>query len=299
MKTVRHRIIVILLALSCFALPAAWGAERGALFKVQGSGHTMYLFGTMHVGLPAFYPLEPRIAKAVAGASTLGLEIDGGSDPAAMAEAMRRHGMLAPGSALYQKMTPQFRQRLDAVLGRAGIPPGYAGAVRPWMVAVLLALAEYGALGYDPKLAVDAHLEQLARAGGVPVTALETVDGQLALFGRLSDAEQLQFLEEAVELVETGEQAEEVRQIAAAWAGADQAGLDAIAHRIETDTTLSGRFMREVLLDERNVAMAGKLARLLAQKDNSVAAVGVLHLVGTRSVPKLLQERGITVERVY
>jgi uncharacterized protein YbaP (TraB family) len=299
MKTVRHRIIVILLALSCFALPAAWGAERGALFKVQGSGHTMYLFGTMHVGVPAFYPLEPRIAQAVAGASTLVLEIDNDSDPAAMADAMRRHGMLAPGSALYEKMTPRFRQRLDAVLGRAGIPPAAAGAVRPWLVAVMLALAEYGALGYDPALAVDAHLAQLARDSGVPVAALETVDGQLALFGRLSDAEQLVFLEETVDLIEKGEQREEVRQIAAAWAGADQAALDAVAHRIETDTTLSGRFMQKVLLEERNAGMAAKLAQLLAQKDNSVAAVGVLHLVGTRSVPKLLQERGITVERVY
>lgn len=299
MKSLRHRIIVILLALSCFALPAAWGAERGALFKVQGSGHTMYLFGTMHVGLAAFYPLEPRIAQAVAGASTLVLEIDNGSDPVAMGEAVRRHGMLAPGSALYQTMTPRFRQRLDAVLGRAGVSPAAAFAFRPWMVAVLLALAEYGALGYNPELAVDAHLAQLARDSGVPIAALETVDGQLALFGRLSDAEQLVFLEETVDLIEKGGQGEEVRQIAAAWASADQAALDAVARRIESDTTLSGRFMRKVLLDERNAAMAAKLAQLLAQKDNSVAAVGVLHLVGTQSVPKLLRERGIVVERVY
>ena len=45
--------------------------------------------------------------------------------------------------------------------------------------------------------------------------------------------------------------------------------------------------------------MADKLAQMLAQKNNSVAAVGVLHLVGKTSVPALLRARGMTVERVY
>ena len=85
----RRQIIVILLSLFCFALPSAWGADRGALFKVSANGHTMYLFGTMHVGVPEFYPLEPRIAQAVAGASTLALEIDAGRDPAGDGEGDR------------------------------------------------------------------------------------------------------------------------------------------------------------------------------------------------------------------
>jgi uncharacterized protein len=71
----RRPIIVVFLSLLMLALPSAWAAERGALFKVSGSGHTMYLFGTMHVGLPEFYPLEPRIATAVQNASALALEV--------------------------------------------------------------------------------------------------------------------------------------------------------------------------------------------------------------------------------
>ena len=295
----RRQIIVILLSLFCFALPSAWGADRGALFKVSANGHTMYLFGTIHVGAPAFYPLEPRIAKAVAGASTLALEIDLARDPAAMSEALKKHGMLAPGPTLYQRMTPELAARLRKELARVGFDPAMVANMQPWLAATLLTLGEFGAQGYRPHLAVDLHLAELARERGVPVTELETIDSQLSLFSSVSEAEQLRFLEEAVLLSEQGKQASEAREAVEAWATANQAGLDAIARRIEEDQTSGGRFMREVVLNQRNVTMADKLARLLAQKNNSVAAVGVLHLVGKTSVPALLRARGMAVERVY
>lgn len=295
----RRQIIVILLSLFCFALPSAWGADRGALFKVSANGHTMYLFGTMHVGVPAFYPLEPRIEQAVAGASALALEIDSRRDPAAMAEAVGKHGMNAPGVSLYDQMAPEFRGRLVKVMGRAGVDAGAVAGLKPWLVVMMLALSEYGAQGYSPDLAVDLHLAQLAREKGVPVMELESVDSQLSLFSGMPLAQQFRLLEEVVAMIEQGEQAAEVRQVIAAWSGADKAGLDAIARRIEEDQTVSGRFLQKVLLEERNVTMAEKLAQLLAQKNNSVAAVGVLHLVGKASVPALLRARGMAVERVY
>lgn len=295
----RRQIIVTLLGLLCFALAPAWGADRGALFKVSAKGHTMYLFGTMHVGVPGFYPLEPRIEQAVAGASTLALEIDTARDPAMLAKAMGQHGLSAAGSSLYDEMTPALRARLEKVLGRAGIDATAVAGFRPWLVATMLALSEYAAQGYRPDLAVDLHLAQLARANGVPVIELESVESQLALFGRMTHSVQLRFLEEVVAMIEQGRQAAEVRQVVEAWSGADQANLDAIARRIEEDTTVSGQFLKKVLLEERNVGMADKLARLLAQKNNSVAAVGVLHLIGPTSVPALLRARGMAVERVY
>jgi uncharacterized protein YbaP (TraB family) len=57
--------------------------------------------------------------------------------------------------------------------------------------------------------------------------------------------------------------------------------------------------VNEVLLKERNAALADKLARLLGSENRTVAAIGILHLLGTDGVPALLQARGISVERVY
>ena len=294
----RRQIIVVFLSLFWLILAPAFGADRGALFKVAAHGHTMYLFGTMHVGQPGFYPLETRIAAAVAEASTLALEIDPAGDPAVMAQALQAYGMAAPGAA-QDDMTPVLRARLGKALGKAGIDSAAVVRFKPWLVATMLAMAEYASQGYRADLSVDAHLAQLARSSGVPVIALESPGSQMSLFNRLSDAEQLRFLEESIDVLESGKQRAEVQQIVDAWRSADRASLDRIAERAASDTTISGRFVKKVLLDERNVALADKLAALLKQQDKSVAAIGVLHLIGTNSVPALLSARGVKVERVY
>ena len=294
----RRQIIVVFLSLLCLATGAAFGADRGALFKVSGSGHTMYLFGTMHVGQPGFYPLEPRIADAVKNASTLALEIDPTDDPAAVAGALQAYGVAAPGTGIEQ-MTPTLKARLDKALAKAGIEPAVVARFKPWLVATVLALAEYASQGYRADLSVDAHLAQLAHASKVPVIALESAASQMGLFSRLSGPEQLRFLEETIDLIESGKQDAEVRQIVEAWRTADKAAFDAIAERTASDTSVSGKFVKTVLLDERNVVIADKLAGLLQRVDHSVAAIGVLHLVGSKSVPALMKARGLSVERVY
>jgi len=70
----RRQIIVMFCGLFLLPLPAAFAEvppvaqNRGALFRVQDAGHTLYLFGTIHVGAPDFYPLEPTVTQALEGA---------------------------------------------------------------------------------------------------------------------------------------------------------------------------------------------------------------------------------------
>ncbi len=291
----QRQIIVVFLSLLWLVLPPASATDRGALFKVSANGHSMYLFGTMHVGRPDFYPLEPRIAQAVAAAPALALEIDPALPPEVIGQAIRDHAMAVPGFT----MPAPLAARLARVLKKDGIDPATVAPFKPWMVAVILVLQDYAAQGYAPGLAVDAHLSGLARAGKVKVISLESADLHMALFDRLSDAEQLRFLDECISNLETGKARAEIRAIVDAWSTADRKALDALAEKVESDTTLFGRFTREVLLDGRNREMTDKLLQLLAQENNTVAAVGVLHLLGKNSVPVLMRARGVTVERVY
>ncbi len=295
----QRQIIVLILSFAILALQSAWGAERGALFKVSGHGHTMYLFGTMHVGQPAFYPLEPRIAEAVAKASVLALEVDPLGDPAVIAAAMQGQAMLGPQEPGYKGRGKAFAERLERVSTKAGVNLAALERFKPWLIATILGLSDFAALGYQPALAVEIHLSQLARTNKVPVIELESMVGQLSMFNRLSNEEQWQFLEEGVALMETGKQRGDVRQIVDAWAGADKAALEVIAARLESEKGVAARFMQKVMLEERNGPMADKLALLLAKQDNSVAAVGVLHLIGKHSVAAKLGARGLKVERIY
>jgi uncharacterized protein YbaP (TraB family) len=296
----RRQIIVLFLALFWLAFGAAAAPPpRGALFLVTANGHTMHLFGTMHVGLPQFYPLEPRLMEALDKASTLALELDPDQPPATMLAALRAHGMAPAGAASWSALAPARRARLEQLVRQAGLDPAIASTFKPALLAAMLSLSEFEKIGYQAALAADRFLAQRARAAQVRIMELESIDAQLALLDRMPVEQQWRFLDETTGAIESGAQQDEARKVVDAWGSADQQQLDALSERIAVDNSLSGRFTREVLLDGRNDALADKMALLLANEDNTVAAVGVLHLLGKHGVPALLRARGIKVERVY
>ena len=304
----RRQIIVMFCSLFCFAFGPAWAADqaadqkqapnRGALFKVRNGEHALYLFGTIHVGSREFYPLEPRVAGVLKQAPVLALEIDPLGDPQKLARAVQKYGLVGPGAAA-PALSPEWRRRLDALLKQYQIEPQTVAAMKPWLLASLLTVSEFASQGYDAAQAVDAHLAKQAHDRGQKVIELESPEGQMGLFGNLSPAEQLLFLQETIAGIEDKEQAKQAREIAEAWRNADVKALDALAAQAERDDSFSGRFVQKVLLDGRNPALADSMVKLMARENNSVAAIGVLHLIGKGSVPELLRQRGMTVERIY
>ena len=270
-------------------------AERGALFKVSGGGHSLYLFGTMHVGRPDFYPFEKRLDAALAKAPVLALEIDPGIAPEMAARAMQKYALAPSGMTV----PPELAPRLAKALAAQGIPPESFASFKPWLVATILSVNEFIRLGYSQADAVDVRLAELARQRKVKVIELESVDSQMALLNSLSLEQQWDFVDETLTQMATGEAAQEAKKIANAWGTADQKALEAIADKVASDDSVGGKFTREVLLDSRNGALADKIAALMAKDDHSVAAIGVLHLVGKGSVPERLKQKGLTVERVY
>lgn len=301
----RSQIIVMFCGLFLLPLPAALAEaapvaqNRGALFRVQDAGHTLYLFGTIHVGAPDFYPLEPTVMQALEGAGALALEIDPGADPRAALGAVLKYGMEAPGSQVPADCRQTLAPRLAPLLQKYGIAPEAVAPMKPWMLASMLAIGEFSTLGYRSDLAVDNYLSQQAKARKIPVLELESMEGQLALFGAMTPLDQCRFLEDGVASIEDQEQNQEAREIANAWRTADAAAFDKLAAKAATDPSFSAQFVQKVLLDGRNPALADGIAKLLAREKHSLAAIGVLHLVGTKSVPDLLRKKGLKVERVY
>lgn len=303
----RRQIIVMFCSLLLLALGSAQvqaqaqtAPNRGALFKLEQGGHTAYLFGTIHVGAADFYPLEPRVMQALQRATVLALEVDPLGDQAQIVKAVREHGLYAHGRGpASAELPPSYRPRLERLLRRYAIADDAAARMKPWMLASLLTISEFSAQGYDASLAVDAWLSRQAHARNLRVVELESVAGQMALFDRMSMAEQALFLQEGIAAIEEQEQAAQAREIASAWRNADAAALDALARKAAGDGSFSGRFVQKVLLDGRNPALADGVLALLAREKDSLVAIGVLHLVGAGSVPELLKRRGVAVERIY
>jgi uncharacterized protein YbaP (TraB family) len=295
-------IVALFVSLFCLltaGASSASAAERGALFRVSLDGHVMHLFGTLHVGLPEFYPLEPRVVDALSQASTLALEIDPGQPQSELWRALRSHGLLAAGSKDYENMAPARKALLDKLIQQGGLDPSRARTFKPVLLATMLTMAEYTRQGYRSELSSEAWLAQRARAGNTRVIELESLGRQLALLDRLDEPERWRFLDEMMATIESGAQRLEARAMVQAWSTADRDALDRIADRCELDASVSGRFVTQVLLKERNAGLAASLLQLLREEPKTFAAVGVLHLLGKGSVPALLQEQGVQVERIY
>ena len=290
---------VLLLSLLSLATPSAHATDRGALFRLTEGGHVMYLFGTLHVGLPAFYPLEDRLTGALAQSSTLALELDPEQPRADLQDALRTYGMLAPGNPAYDGLPPQQKRRLDRLLQQGGLDAASMLSFKPVLLATMLALGEYTRQGYRSDLSSDAWLAREARRRHVRVLALESLGSQLALLDRVPAPDRWRFLDEMMDTIESGAQRTEAHEVVRAWSTADRDALDRIAEQCETDRSVSGRFVTQVLLKERNVGLADRLLQLLRAEDRTVAAIGVMHLLGTGNVPALMEQSGVTIERIY
>lgn len=315
-----RQIIVIFSSLLCFYLPQVQvqaqerasartsadiqtlqqqirnAPKRGALFKISRAEHTLFLFGTIHIGKPDFYPLEAEVTTALAQASAVALELDPlNAQP--LQQAVQQYGLYPAGAS--QKLPPPLQRRLTALLKKYGMPAAAVTQMKPWMVAVTLTLNEFSAHGYQSGLAVDAYLSGFAQAQKKPLVELETAQDQLALFGKLSLDDQIRFLEETMAGIENNTEAKKIAQLTSLWRDADGAGLDKLAVELAEDPTFSGKFFKRAMLDGRNPALANGMEKLLDSEKNAFAGIGILHLVGTGSVPALLRQRGYTVERIY
>ena len=140
------------------------GSRHGALFKIEQQGHTLYLFGTIHVGAADFYPLEPQLAQLLEQAPVLALEIDPLGDQQALAKVVQRYGMQARGSA-QPSLPAAWRLRLERLLREYHIEASSVAAMKPWLLASVLTISEFSNQGYSTALAVDAYLSQQAHKG--------------------------------------------------------------------------------------------------------------------------------------
>lgn len=311
-----QRIIVILTALLCFYLPVkaavpaptvantppvqvpvAGSRHQGALFRITQAGHTLYLFGTIHVGRAEFFPLEPIVSDALRNASVLALELDP-SRQDKVQTALLRYGIAPAGQS---PLPPPLQTRRAALLQHYRMLPTALDMMQPWLQAAALTVAEFAVNGFDTANSVDGYLtQQFQKADNRrPVRGLETAESQLRLFGQLNTPEQLQFLDDTMHDLEDPASKQRTIAIVDLWRNADVHGLEVLLHEQEADDSFAARFTVDKLLRRRNHGLSDGIGTLLLDNQTSFAAIGILHLVGPEGVPALLRQRGFEIEQLY
>jgi uncharacterized protein YbaP (TraB family) len=267
----------------------AWGEP--ALWKVQGPHATVYLFGTIHVLKPATAWTSPKIDQALKAAGTLYLEIDNADDAAAIQPLVLQYG-LDPAHPLSTKLAPKERAALAATLASLGMREPAFEVMRPWMAGLTLSVLPLVKAGYDPQASVEHVLTTAARAQGKPVKGFETAEQQVRYLAELPPAEEVAFLDSAVDDAAKG--TGEIDAMVAAWAAGDT-GKIAVLMNDDMKTKYPDLYRR--LLVERNQRFASQVADLANGTGVYFVAVGAGHLTGPDSVQSMLAPLKLTAER--
>jgi uncharacterized protein len=272
--------------------------NRGTLYRIRHDGSTAYLFGTIHVGLPAFYPLEREVTQALAGASRLVVELDV-RKPEAFQAALKKHGMYAPGETVARHLSPATLAALSRALEKFDVPYEQVAQLKPWLIANMLVGLDLERNGYQRRHGIELFLLSVAQQQTKPVQELESAEYQLSLYDGMSESEQEQYVQENLAQLNDGDTLKKARALIDAWDGADGKAVEDMLRASREEKTLSSDFLQRVLLDKRNPDMASKIESYLHDKETTFVGVGLLHLVGENGVPSLLRRRGYAVEKLY
>jgi uncharacterized protein YbaP (TraB family) len=282
-----------LLAAAPAAQPAATAPHgHPAMWKLADKDTTIYLFGTFHLLPQGRDWRTPTFDKALASSDELVMEIGNIDDTNAVAQAMLKLGMKPGLSPIAERVPPEKKAALKAMITDSGVPEQVLDSMKTWAAALMLSGVTYQRLHLDPNAGVERTLETPWKQSGKPVEGLETAEQQFGFFDHLSEEAQRAFLVAVLESPQDLQK--EFQAMLQAWMNGD---VDGIARTFDDETQLSPE-LRKTLMADRNAHWADWLKARLEKPGTVFVAVGAGHLAGKDSVENILAAKGLKVTRV-
>lgn len=274
--------------------PALAMAEppRALLWKVSHGAHSGYLLGSIHVAKPEFYPLPAAVNQAFEQAGVLAVEVDT-SDPQAT-QKMLPFITWGAGEQLEQHLSRETWEQLTALVGDN---VAQFQSLKPAIVASALLINVFGQLGYSPADGIDLHFMQRAKAAQKPVIELESAEFQARLLGSISDADGDALLRQTLASMKNGEAQKEIEQMVASWRAGDAVALGKLLQESSAKDAGSKK-LHALLFDQRNPAMAQKIADLVKRGKKPFVVVGAGHMADSQNILTLLRKQGFQIRQV-
>lgn len=257
-----------------------------ALWKVDGrGGEKAWLFGTIHSSNKPLAWQTPAIMRAISQSDTIMVEVANLADEADVAATFARLAKNEGQPPLSQRIAPNERAALAALLRKAGYDDSDFAAMDTWAAALTLARSDAD----DDEIRNGVDRAVVAAAAGRRIVELEGAKLQLGLFDALPEADQRDLLTAVV-----AEASRPERDLAAFWRAGDMTAIEKETRR----GLLADPELREALFIRRNRAWAGRIIAQMKSGHLPFVAAGAAHMAGAQGVPAMLAERGYTVTRV-
>jgi uncharacterized protein YbaP (TraB family) len=283
----------------CLVANATASEDRAFFWKVESETATVYMLGSIHFADESFYPLREEIARAFRVSNYLVVELDAES---ISADEYRRQvaeqGSYSGTDTIKNHVSRDTFQKLGEYLKKTGVPIKVVEKQKPGMLVLTLTALEAMRLGLDPKLGIDLHFLNQARAGRVgrkkTVLELETLEGQLAIFMNFPEGELL--LKEAFYSMDESEKF--LEEMLTAWKQGDEKKMNGLLFEEAIKDYPGFATIYESLFYKRNKKMTSAIKRYLKQKGTYFVVVGAGHLIGEKGVTRLLEKAGYKVGRL-
>lgn len=279
------------------AAQAGAAPREGCVWKIRDGDNTVYLAGSVHLLREEDHPVSTAYDLAYADSAEVVFEVDMGemTSPEGMAK-MQRLGMYPPEDSLEKHLKPGTIEQIRRYLGthESGAMLTLAlPRLKPGMVFLSISSLEAMRLKARPDLGLEMVFHQRAKADGKPVRGLETIEFQMTLFDRFTDAEIDDLL--AKTLQDTDQMPEVLERMIALWHAGDADGLDRL---LNEEMAEGGERLKKLLLTGRNESWLPEIEKALRGSKNVLFLVGAGHLVGKEGVVELLRKKGLPVEKV-
>ena len=303
------RILCLLLAalLPLTACAAATTGSTPALWRVRSGETTVYLLGSIHIGVESMYPFGETVRRAIDEADEFVFECDTTSGKAMVATITAM--ALSDGTTAQEHMTQEQWEQVVAACAAIGVEPKLLQLYKPW--AVMTTLSTYGSmllLAQDggqatAELGVENMVRQAMADKEVTESYLEETTDQLQMMEDFSQPLQDYLLEDACNSILQPQADNPMLHWVEWWRTGN---VEDFAQSYRDNAVVEGyeaecAEYNDALLTRRNLVMAQGVAERLkaGEKRTYFVTVGLLHLaLDEDSVRQCLQDMGYTVERV-
>jgi len=283
---------VFLICILLSHLSLLYGKDPHCLWLLSSRKSTLYFLGSIHVLSNADYPLDSCIENAYEQSRVVYFEVDMDSASSVSAQQKIMMAGMLKDRTLADVLSDSTYQMLSRELTEYGIKIDLLSGLKPWMVATMLTIAKFNALGISQQHGVDRYFYSRAKADGRQVRGMETIDDQIRCFNALDDELEDEIVLEAMQSLDEIES--EFLRLKKAWKTGQVAIIDSVMNKHMNEYPE----LKKILLKERNKRWAQHVERMIENKENALIIVGTGHLVGEDSLIDILRNRGYRIRQM-
>ncbi len=265
----------------------SFAQQQSLLWQISGNGlaKPSYLYGTIHLICEADMQMSEALKQKFAQSEKLFLEMDM-SDHNTIAKAQQL-SMLPEHKTLrsFFKNDAEYARVDNFFSNTAGVPLSFLAKMKPFaLVSILYAKCLPCMLPASYELS----FIEMAKAQQKQIVGLETVEEQMAVVDKMTDAAQRKMLLSMVDSFETAKQS--THQLVQLY---KQQKLDSLYTVAINNPDMI--FSKNFFLDDRNKKWIPRLEKAI-HNNSCFIAIGAAHLAANLGVINLLRQKGYTIE---